>query len=107
MVSGLNLEEAKKGTQIIYDKKSNVVCEVINGFAYDTVLNWIYGNNTNVDLIDTKGNLKTGKQCYNNIYDLFDNNFELTSEKIGTKNIIRGCNSEERKKDDFYLPRSR
>lgn len=68
------------------------VSELINGFAYDTVLSWIYNTNS-VIIGDYNQNdiIFTGRDySYNNIYDITDNIIELSSEKNYDTAITRG-----------------
>ena len=72
-------------------KYNNINCELINGYAYDTTLEWIMKNNE-VELInnDIDQPIISGKKSYNNIYDIFDNTMELTSEINYGTIIVRG-----------------
>lgn len=88
--NGITRNEAIK---IINNMYTNINCELINGYAYDTIFSWITNTNEikiNVVDIEKTNNLYTGKQSYNNIYDLFDNTMELTLETNYSNVIIRG-----------------
>ena len=66
-------------------------CELINGYAYDSTLEWII-NDDNIKTFYIKQDSKvlTGRNSNKNIYDLFDNIFEYTIETSFETNIIRG-----------------
>ena len=79
--------------EIINNMYKNINCKLINGYAYDTVFNWISEtNNIEINIVDieNQSNLYTGKKSYNNIYDLCDNIMELTLETNYSNVIIRG-----------------
>lgn len=96
---------SKQGASIIYNitkkeaieiinqmnKSENIHCELINGYAYDTTLSWLKNTNeVKISQIENKENLLTGRCSYNNIFDFFDNIFEMTSETMYGNVIIRG-----------------
>lgn len=101
--SNITIAEAEEIVSKMYEN-SNINCELINGYAYDTALNWINRTNKiNPILFDVKKEeIKTGRNSFNNIYDLTDNIFELTSEKSYDTIIIRGF-----VKDEEYKERNR
>ena len=66
--------------------------ELINGFAYDTVYEWI--GNTNINNLDNKEEYLTGRKDYNNIFDLYDNLLEITAEKNYDTFVTRGLYDE-------------
>ena len=82
-------------------KNTDINCEMINGYAYDTTLEWIKKNNK-IELIvnnfSEENEIKTGRKKYNNIYDLTDNVMELTSENSYDTIILRGVLYDEYKK---------
>ena len=73
-------------------KNCEIKSELINGYAYDTVLSWIMNsNNININNIENDKTYFSGRnEPYNNIYDLFDNILELTNEKNYETGIMRG-----------------
>ncbi len=77
-------------------------CKLINGLAYDTALNWLK-KTTNLEFADIIFNEDleplSGRNKQNNIYDLLDNVFELTSEESYDTVIIRGTINDEEYKD--------
>ena len=74
----------------MYDKK-DFSCELINGYAYDTTLEWIISNDDIKTYYIKHGEtVLTGRNSNKNIYDLFDNIFEYTIETSFETNIIRG-----------------
>lgn len=97
-VSKANTEILKDITRneaihIIDKMYDNINCELINGYAYDTVITWITTTNNivtgnNINVKDEK--IYTGRKNYNNIYDLFDNIMEMTLESSYDTVIIRG-----------------
>lgn len=96
--SEVSREEVFEIVDNMYDEKIN--CELINGFAYDTVLTWILKNSSNnissnefdVNILQqTNQNINlTGRKKYNNIYDLFDNVMEYTGETYYETVVVRG-----------------
>ncbi len=101
--SNITIEEAKEITSKMYEN-SNINCELINGYAYDTALNWISKTNeiSPISFDVEKEEIKAGRNVFNNIYDLADNIFELTLEKSYDTIIIRGF-----VKDEDYKERNR
>ena len=81
--------------QIIDGMYENINCELINGYAYDTVLSWINMNN-DVDIYEIdiqyyeKEKIYTGRNSYKNIFDLTDNVMEITQENSYETVIVRG-----------------
>lgn len=77
-------------------------CRLINGYAYDTALEWIEKNN-NIEIgkydFDKEKNILTGRVKYNNIYDFTDNVMEITTEDFYDTIIYRGFDY----RDDFEL----
>lgn len=71
--------------------------QLINGFAYDTTLTWIYNSNPIIlGNYDQNNIIYTGRDySYNNIYDITDNILELTSEKNYETVITRGMYNED------------
>lgn len=84
----------KEATDIVNKMKTHesVNYELINGYAYDTVLSWLKNtNNIKVDQFYAGDeNLLTGRNEYNNIYDFTDNVLEMSSETTYGNIIIRG-----------------
>ncbi|MBR3697493.1 MAG: hypothetical protein IKM97_04455 [Clostridia bacterium] len=79
------LEKIKK-----LNYKDEFECELINGFAYDTTLEWIKKSNNIETFKYGNDEVLTGRNQVNNIYDLFDDIFEYTLETSFDTNIIRG-----------------
>ena len=78
--------------------------ELINGYAYDTVLAWLKNtNDIKISKYEDTESLLTGREKYNNIYDFIDNIMEMTSETSYENVIIRGFLFEELETDDNYL----
>ena len=76
---------------IIKNINVDIHCDLMNGYAYDTILSWILQNNK-IELTRHNVNEKiiSGTKSYNNIYDFCDNTMELTSESNYGTVIIRG-----------------
>lgn len=86
----LNKSEANQIIEKMYD---NINCDLINGYAYDTALTWITENNeikANIIDIENSEKILSGRNDYNNIYDLTDNIMEITSETTYSNVIVRG-----------------
>lgn len=101
--SDITQKEAIDIINNMYKDKENFNCELINGYAYDTTLMWLKQNNE-IDLIDDKlpektEEIKTGRNSYNNIFDLTDNIIELTLETSYDTVIVRGVADKEEYKD--------
>ena len=78
-------------------------CELINGYAYDTTINWLLDSDyIEVFQYDVNKELLTGRNANKNIFDMFDNIFEYTKETSYDTNVIRGVI-----KDDFIEEQSR
>lgn len=91
---GLNRTEAMSIIDEMYSN-NNIKCSLINGYAYDTALYWIkQTNNIEVFNFENKELIYTGRNSYNNIFDLTDNVFELTLETSYDTVIIRGMINE-------------
>lgn len=87
--------EAIKLSSKMYERE-DIKVELINGYAYDTTLSWIKNlNDINKHVIDST-TLYTGRNKYNNIYDITDNVLELSMEESYDTSIIRGFSA-----DDF------
>lgn len=83
-------------------EENRINCKLINGLAYDTALYWLK-QTTNLEFTDIIFNESleplSGRNKKNNIYDLLDNVFELTSEESYDTVIIRGTINDEDCKD--------
>ena len=65
-------------------------CELINGYAYDTTIEWLMKDN-NIDTYFIGDSIVyTGRNQVKNVYDMFDNVFEYTSEINYDTIVIRG-----------------
>ena len=99
VLTELKKEEAK---EIINRIECEINCELANGYAYDTTLEWLLQNNK---IEETNNNVKepiiSGKKSYNNIYDFFDNTLEITSETNYGTVIIRGAFLKEQNGETF------
>ena len=102
----INYENAETSANQMYSESSELTSSLMNGKAWDTVLNWIEQSGINVSTdsrlwgnylnnADTnKSVAQTGyeKWVANNIYDIAGNVSEWTSEKSGNSSIRRGGN---------------
>lgn len=71
----------------------SINCKLINGYAYDTTLEWIEkSNNISIDKyqFNKDDNVLTGRSKYNNIYDFIDNVMEISTEEFYDTVIYRG-----------------
>lgn len=96
----------KEATEIVNKMNTNekLNSELINGYAYDTVLAWLKNtNDIKISKYEDTESLLTGREKYNNIYDFIDNIMEMTSETSYENVIIRGFLFEELETDDNYL----
>ncbi len=80
----------KEAEEIANNMYQDINSELINGYAYDTALNWIM-NNEEIELIkrDTS-EIYTGTKAYKNIYDMVDNIYEFSTESFFEEAIYRG-----------------
>ena len=101
----VTVEEAKKIVDEMYKDESFTI-ELINGYAYDTMLTWIKNTN-NVEVTELQEKCKTGRNSYNNIYDCFDNIYELSNEETYGSIVVRGFmkddNFSEEKMDEIRV----
>ena len=99
VVTEITYDEAKNYVSAMYDR-NDISCKLINGYAYDTALQWMLKTN-NIDKsnlgdylykYDRKENesLLTGRNYLNNVADFFDNCLEMSSEIFYNTSIIRG-----------------
>ncbi len=94
----------KEAIEKINDLYEDVNCELINGYAYDTALEWIKKNN-NIEIysFDELENIVCGRKKYSNIYDLTDNIMEITLEDFYDTVVYRGFyNNEDLQLDSRY-----
>ena len=62
---------------------------LINGFAYDTTIEWLRKNNKiSTSNIDINSEVLTGRNSVKNVFDFFDNVFEVTR-----RNELRYCHN--------------
>lgn len=85
----------KEAENIISNMYTNINCEIINGYAYDTTLKWIdvYSStkeNSKIVEISKDENLYAGREKNNNIYDFCDNVLEYSLENLYDTVIVRG-----------------
>ena len=93
--SDITKDEAKNVIKTMYDD-NNLNCELINGYAYDTTLEWIKNSNElEYDIVDLSKNEKiySGRKEYNKINDFIDNVLELSTEILYDNVVIRGFSS--------------
>lgn len=85
--------------QSMYTTNKSIKCELINGYAYDTMLSWIFDtvgkDNIELSYLDINNEKKsqdiyTGRIMYNNIYDIFDDIQEITQEFVDNTPVSRG-----------------
>ena len=70
--------------------QDNINSELINGYAYDTVLNWMLNTEKiEVGIRETE-NFLTGVKSYKNIYDIVDNVYEFSTEYSYENIVYRG-----------------
>lgn len=89
VLTGISREKAIEKLSNMYE---NVNCKLINGYAYDTTLEWIKNTNE-FNIYKINGETEqviTGRNKYNNIYDFTDNIMELTLEDFYDTIIYRG-----------------
>ena len=84
-VSNISIVEAKKISENMYN---DINSKLINGYAFDTAISFIYNNIDTADVPKSTG--ITGNKSYKNIYDLFDDNLEWTSEQRYGFYLCRG-----------------
>lgn len=85
--NNITVKEAEKIAENMYD---DINSNLVNGYAYDVVLNWII-NNEKVKINEREiDNMYTGESSYKNIYDLLDNVYEFSSEIFYGEKIHRG-----------------
>ena len=85
----------------MYCNSNSIKCELINGYAYDTTLEWLRVTNEIEKFIIDDDEIYTGRRSYNNIYDFTDNVLELTQERNYDTAIIRGFSADDFDKLDY------
>ncbi len=92
-------QDSVKIVESMYSDANNLKCELLNGYAYDTMLAWIFdvvGKDTielsylEVDNYKENFDINTGRVMYNNIYDIFDDIQEITQEHVDNTPVSRG-----------------
>ena len=91
----------------INNKSDNNICiEVINGFGWDTAYEWVTNNNNDIQTTyfenDEKENIITGRNAYNNIYDLTDNIIEVTQERNNDRVIYKGKINANEENEEYF-----
>ena len=82
-------DEANSILKSMYNNE--LKCELLNGYAYDTTLQWILENNDlNRSVVNDSNLVYTGRNKYNNIFDFADNVLEMTLESDMDVAIVRG-----------------
>ena len=78
LLSNLTQEEVKLKINKMYET-NEFTYELINGYAYDTTIEWIK-KNTKIKTfeIDMDNKVLTGRNSIKNVFDMFDNVFEYT-----------------------------
>lgn len=92
VLTNITRNEAK---EIVSQMYNNINCEIINGYAYDTTLNWIEISSgtklvENVIEIEEDEKILTGRASVNNIYDFCDNVLEYSLENLYDTIVVRG-----------------
>lgn len=86
----INKEEAKE--VIKQFDNSGIRISLMNSYSYDTAFEWIINTNEEVTYgiikSDQDNNRYTGNKEYNNIYDLFDTTYEMTTEIYSEHRVI-------------------
>lgn len=112
-----NIPVSKKGVEVWKDvsrqdandiiremyQNHSINCELMNGYAYDTTLEWLRNTNQiEYDVINTEENptVYSGRNEYNHIFDFVDNILEITSETYYSTVIVRGFSASEEKLDN-------
>lgn len=101
IMSNINQTEAIELSKNMYKTNSSINSELINGYAYDTTLEWIQNTNKIQKYVRTSNDDLTGKNSYNNIYDFTDNVLELTTEMNYDTIIIRGFSANDLEELDY------
>ena len=92
-------QDSVQVAQSMYSNTNNLKCELINGYAYDTMLDWIFNsvgknkielNYLDIDNSQAGYDIYTGRFMYNNVYDIFDDMQEITQEFIDNTPVSRG-----------------
>lgn len=100
--TNISRQEAMDIVETMY-QDAPVHCELMNGYAYDTTLEWIKNTNElEYDVIETEENpiIYSGRNEYNHICDFADNILEITSETYYSTVIVRGFSASEEKLDN-------
>ena len=90
--SNITRDDAVRIIETMYKDKS-ITCELMNGYAYDTTLQWIKNNNEityNMIDFEKEKNIYSGRNVYNGIYDFVDNVLEFSLEILYDTYIVRG-----------------
>ena len=103
---------SKPNTEVAFvksrDEAANIVnsicngknVELINGFAYDAMLSWIMKEKEEQYFYNENEQILSGRHSVKNIYDVFDNVFEITNECSTGTAIKRGIAIEEQVIED-------
>jgi hypothetical protein len=83
---------------LISNMYENINCKLINGYAYDTALSFIEKNNNitfyKTDVRENNNIIYSGRNSYNNIFDLTDNILEFSQEVHYDTDVVRGFSFE-------------
>lgn len=85
----------EEAINIVDSMYTDINCELINGYAYDTAQKWIKSSirkNINPEIVEISKEKKilTGRSQNNNIYDFCDNVLEYSLENLYDTIIVRG-----------------
>ena len=77
--AGKEILKDLKYVQTMYPQKSEFTCELINGYAYDTTIEWLKkSEKIQVFDVETDNLILTGRNSVRNVFDIFDNVLEIT-----------------------------
>jgi len=92
--NNINKEEALEKINIIDQQNKEIRVELMNSYAYDTAFEWIRNTNVSEEIkyevivSGENGERYAGTKSYNNIYDLFDTTYEMTTEIYSGNDVI-------------------
>lgn len=96
--TNINFNDANDLAEKMY---SNIHSKLINGYAIDTAISFIFDEIDLKDISKTTG--ESGNKAYKNIYDLVDNMNEWTSEMRYISKLYRGSVFEDEKSEDIIM----
>ena len=99
LLQNVTKNEVTQKIKAMYEEEE-FTCELINGYAYDTVIEWLKSD-SEIEVFDIDVDLAlTGRNANKNIFDLFDNVLEYTSETSYDTIVIRGALEEDFSKEN-------